>query len=182
MRLSELRKKKKQYFTSRKRRETSIDRSFGTKKAIRYYIEKVYQGIPEKQRKYISEEYDVQRAIDTIVNSIMYMGGQKINPYIAFTSIIKNEKKKGYRGTKEELYKEFRTQESGLYAKYNSYVYRMGESAVNWFIEKGEVSVKGSTIIIDVEMPDKYSGRVFYDGLHLEYDWSGGYFTSAYMY
>lgn len=181
MQLNKLRKRKTQYFRTKKVRQQTIDRSFGSKKAIEYYVKSIYNALPKKDREFLSNDYDIDLAINNLVNSIMYYKDNAVIPYESFQELIRKQKRKGYIGTKEYIYKEFRTQEPELYNKYNSYVYRLGYSAMQWFMDKGNVEVKNSIITVDVELPDKYSGRVFYNTLHLKFERSGGFFMNCYM-
>ena len=168
MPLSELRKKSLQYF-----RKIGIVRGDGRrKKSIEYIVQKSYEALPKGLKKYVE---DPEQAKSAVYNSIMASGSSgEIEPYNALKQYAADRKKKSGDNTKEYIYKRFREELPAVYSKYNSYVYRLGFSAAQYFKEKAELSQDGSIVNVKVKLPKKESG-VVYDYLYINFDFSGDY-------
>ena len=166
--LSELRKKSLQYF-----RKIGIVRGDGRrKKSIEYIVQKSYEALPKNIKKYIE---DAEQVKDNLYNTIMASGKSgEVEPYNALKQYAMDRKKRSGDNTKEYIYKRFRQEVSGVYSKYNSYVYRLGFSSAQYFKEKAELSQDGSIVNVKVKLPEKTSGAA-YDYLYVNFDFSGDY-------
>lgn len=165
---------------------TPQGRSKGT---IEYIVRRSFAALPTRARDYLEKDpQDAERMIRIATNTIMQAGESgKYDPYQAFLKVANKHLKSEYDGTKEEIYRAFRTQRSSLYAKYNSYMYRKGYSSRNYWFDNVELRQEGSTVftscdlpLLEVGKPDKR--RSFYSGLEIVYDFSSGAIEEAIMY
>lgn len=165
MRLSEIRRKKDTYFrkigilTPRGRRKSSIE----------YIVARSYEALPKRFKAVIKNPDQI---IKVLTNMIVQFGEEgKINPYKAFLENARSN----YAGTKEDIYKRFRQEYSDVYNHYNTYVYRLGFSASNYFYTNVKLSQEGSLVTATLQLPKKTTGIV-YNELYIEMDYSGDYF------
>lgn len=145
-----------------------------TLKSIREIVNKAYNLIPTKYRSFIE---DPKQAKTVLTKMIYYDKEKDINPYSAMLQNISHNYEKSGQGTREEIYKMFRTEESQVYNHYNTYVYRLGYSSKKYFMDNVQISQAGSLLSATLELPQKIGG-VSYNVLLIEYDWSSGEFTA----
>lgn len=169
MRLSEIRRKKDTYFkkigilTPRGRRKSSIE----------YIVARSYEALPKKYKSFIESPDQI---IKVLTNMIVQSGEKgQINPYKALLENAKYKYRSSYAGTKEDIYKRFRQEYSDVYNHYNTYVYRLGFSASNYFYTNVKLSQEGSIVTATLQLPKKTTGIV-YNELYIEMDYSGDYF------
>lgn len=151
----------------RKKRETIED-----------IVRKSYQALPQKYKEMIE---DPETIIKATTNIIWVDKGRSISPYAAIKSYAQQRGRMQKMGTKYDLWRAFRTDPStsAVYNKFNSYMYRNGYSARNYWFSNVEIKVERSVIYATCELP-KNSKGVRYDTLEIEFDYSGGEIV-AYM-
>lgn len=172
MPLREIRKKGQSYF-----RNLGIVRK-GRKRAstIEYIVKRAYEALPKNLKKYIENP---KQAITVISRMIIYEGDRlEVEPYKALKQAASYQKKKSGDNTKQFLYTRFRLEEPSIYSHYNTYMYRLGFSARNYFMDNVVIEQDGSIVRAICELPTKVG--VSYNNLELTYDFSGVDF-SAYM-
>lgn len=165
--LNKLKKKPKKYF----RNLGILKKGRRKKSTIRLIVEKSYEALPREFRK--ASAGKKTEFIEIMTNRIWYDVGGEYNVYKALEQATKHEYLHGWGGTLDEVYKRFRTELPSQYAKYYSYVYRLGYSPAKWFFENGSPSLSGSVITVVVELPIKTQGQV-YQYLEVRYDKSSG--------
>lgn len=171
--LSKLRKKTNNYF----KKLGVIEKGRRKKTTIEYIVQRTYESLPKKVKQFIE---DPEQAVKSLTNLIM-AGYDQIDAYKALTENARYNRKKLRYDTREDLWKEFKSKEPALYAKYNSYMYRQGLSAKWYWWEHVEYSVDGSYIYSTCELPKRTNGVVQYEILEINYDYSG-YDMEAYLY
>lgn len=164
LRLSDLRKKSNKYFkkigtfSAKNKRRTSVE----------YIVSRTFEALP----KYLKEalEKDKTQYIQSITNNIIVLGDEnKIDPYKALISIGKFQS--GRTSQAKNVFSRFRNETPEVYSKYNSYMYRLGFSASQYFYSKAEWNSRGSIITINLELPKKDTG-VYYEYLTITLDMS----------
>lgn len=154
-----------------------IDRSFGNRKTIEYIVRRSYEALPKKWKKYLNEK-DAQFSIDRLVDIVSldydteFKHVNATTPYKALLEQAKGRKRQSGDSTKEFIYKLFRTRRPTIYAKYNSYMYRAGYSAVNYFMENAELIKDQSKIEAVLSLPSS-NKLVSYSVLLIQLDRSG---------
>lgn len=163
-----------------KRYYQSVKISAGRKKreTIESIVRKSYESLPKKYKTMIE---DPELIINVTTNLIWADKGIKISPYAAIKSYAQQRGRMQKMGTKYDLWKSFRTdpETSAVYNKFNSYMYRHGYSASNYWFENVELKIERSVIYATCNLPNTGKG-VRYDSLEIEFDYSGGE-ISAYM-
>lgn len=176
LRLSDLRKKSNKWF--RKYGVAHKD-EFASMKAIEYFAKRSYEALPKKDREYLDPEKEL--TVKQTAMTIYHTGDNShMNAYKSMKERIASYKRLNSIGTAEYVYKCFREQRPDVYAKYNSYVYRLGSSAAKWFIANMDYAQEGKVTYIHVKLPVKMSG-VVYNELYIEFDFSGDLINFAQM-
>lgn len=171
--LSKIRRKPKTYF----RNIGTVKKGRRRKSTIEYIIRKTYEALPKGLREYIE---DPEQAIKVLTNMIAVSDmGSNIQPYEALKQTAQYAKRKTGDNTRQFLWNRFRNEESSVYYKFNSYMYRQGLSARNYWFQNVAFDTQGSYIKAYCELPKRAQG-VQYDMLEMEYDFSGQDF-SAYL-
>lgn len=134
-------------------------------KQVRYIVERTIKAMPQSHRKYIDNEV-VKNAL---TQNILLNKEQAIDVHKVLKSTTTLHRRRNYDETHENLFRQFRLEHKQLYNKYNSMMYRSGESAVNFFRENKKTSMQGSTITVEVDLPPETG----YHTLIIEYDYSG---------
>lgn len=171
MPLSKLRRKSNAYFKNLgvvkkgKRRRSTIE----------YIIQRTYESLPSSLRDYIE---DPDQAIQALTNIIAVSDNDtQINPYQALKHTAEYAKRKTGDNTKQFLWNRFRNEESSIYAKFNSYMYRQGLSARNYWFKNVVFENHGSAIHSYCELPIRPKGIQYYM-LEIDYDFSGEQFNA----
>lgn len=145
---------------------------------------KALESLPKWQQEFFDDkEYVIQ--VSSYAHEIGYdinpKTGKRYTPRQFLYEQIKSHVRGSMQMTKREIYTKFRLEETQLYAKYNSYMFRTGNSALQYFIANSKVKVTGSIVSITVPLPK--GKRVSYEELVLEYDYSTSVeaFITAYM-
>jgi len=165
--LNKLKKKPKKYF----RNLGILKKGRRKKSTIRLIVEKSYEALPREYRKAAAGKKT--EFIEIMTNRIWYDIGGEYNVYEALREATKHEYLHGWGGTLDELYRRFRTELPSQFAKYYSYVYRLGYSPAKWFYNNGSPSLSGSVVSVTVELPIKTQGQV-YQYLEIVADMSKG--------
>lgn len=176
LRLSDLRRKKNNYF-----KNIGIFNPEGkTLKQIKYIVERSYDSIPKSLKKYHSKE-DRFQAITVLTHTIKNSGiNNQINSYEAIRENLEKTKKHTGDYTLEFVYREFRNQAQSVYSKYNTYVYRLGQSSSDYFKKNVDYTLNGSVGTFTVDLPFK-EGGIIYETLTIMFDFSGKALISAEM-
>lgn len=169
--LSKIRRKPKSFF----RNIGNIQKGRRRKSTIEYLVKKSYEALPRGLKEYIE---DPEQAVQALTHMIMADGN--INPYKALKESAIYTKRKSGDNTRQFIWNRFRTEESALYNKFNSYMYRQGYSARNYWFDNVGFNKHGSIIESYCELPEKASG-VAYGILEIDYDFSGE-LLEAYLY
>lgn len=145
---------------------------------------KALESLPKWQQEFFDDKEYVIRT-SAYAHDIGYdynpATGKRYTPRQFLYAQIKRHVRSSLQATKREIYKKFRLEETQLYAKYNSYMFRTGNSAQQYFIENSTIKVSGSIVSVTVELPK--GKKVSYSELVLEYDYSTSVeaFITAYM-
>lgn len=134
---------------------------------------KAMESLPKWQQEFFDDkEYVIQTSAyaHDIGYDINPETGKRFTPRQLLYSQIAKHVTHSLQYTKREIYKKFMLEETQLYAKYNSYMFRTGNSALQYFIANSTVKVQGSVVSITVQLPP--GKRVSYKELVLEYDYS----------
>lgn len=75
-------------------------------------------------------------------------------------------------GTKKDIYTKFRNMEPAIYAKFNSYMYRNGFSASQYFYDNVKFKKDKNYITATLILPKAKSGRLSYSELEINYNYS----------
>ena len=176
LRLSDLRKKSNKWF---RKYGVAHKEEFASMKAIEYFAKRSYESLPKRDKEYL--ELDKNLAIKQSAMTIYHSGNAAhMDIYKSMKERVKNYKRLNSIGTAEYIYKAFREQRPDVYAKYNSYVYRLGSSAAKWFIANMDYIQEGKVSYIHVKLPVKMAG-VVYNELYIEFDFSGDLINFAEM-
>lgn len=146
-----------------------------TTEKLKYIVKRSVEALPAKIKKFID---DKEQKIDTTVHMIIAMGEEgQMEPYKAFYQHSQTIRRQKNIGTLEETYRRFRTETPQVYNHYNTYVYRLGFSAKQWYMDNAQVKTDKGITIITVDLPDKARGKK-YEYLEISYDWSSGDFDA----
>lgn len=163
--LSDIRRKKANYFRSLgvvhpgRRRPSTIE----------YIVRRSFEALPKSLKEYIP---DVEQTIQVITNTIIVSGEMgQMQPYDAMRRMAESYRSMEGHTTLAYIYARFR-EDSSLYGRYNSYMYRQGFSASRYFIQNATMTQQGSRAVVVCELPFN-SGRIQYTELLILYDWSG---------
>lgn len=166
LRLSDLKNKSNKWFRDygviHPKNNTSLE-------ALRYMAKRSFEALPPKLRKYLEDEK--ARIIDTTAHAVLVDGENgQWDMYESMLARAKDEYKTSGDQTAEFIYKEFRLQEPALYSKYNSYVYRLGQSASKWFISHFNYTSQCYYLYAEIELPIKTKGKT-YSVLEITFRW-----------
>lgn len=173
MRLSKLKKRSTNFF---KNIGIVTPRDF-SRKQIEYIVNRSFEALPQRAKKFIENR---QQISEVVVNLIMVAGKEgKVNPYEALKQYAEQRKVQKFPRLEfaKMVFKRFREEYPSLYAKYNSYMYRLGYSSANYFYENSEWDNNGSIVTATLELPIKTTGIV-YNTLTITIDASGTFFVA----
>lgn len=158
------RKKKKTLTITQKARIAYNKLSKQLQKEIGYSVVRQYYKLSREERAIArGEEISLWRATSYSIK-IGYnidRDGRKRSAYEMMKESIKTPYKHSKRGTLREYFAEFRDKRPDLYAKYNSYMYRLGFSSANYFYDNAKVESEGGEIVMTLELPKKIGGIVY---------------------
>lgn len=169
---SKIRKKPLSYF----RNFRAVKKGRRKRSTIELIVQRSYEALPKRERAYIQ---DSEQIIKTLTNMIINEPAN-ISPYKALKELAKYEKKRTGDNTKQFVWNRFRNEEPSLYAKFNSYMYRNGYSARNYWFDNVSMDQDGSLINCYCELPG-VGKMVQYNMLEISYDFSGLEFN-AFLY
>jgi len=172
--LSKIKKKPLSYF----RTMGAVKKGKRKRDTIEYIVRKSFEALPKNARDYISDSEEIIKALTNII--ISEGNNSSIQPYKAFTELAKHERRKSGDNTKQFVWNRFKTEQPSLYAKFNSYMYRNGYSARNYWFDNVAMEQNGSIIDCYCELPGA-GKNVQYYMLEINYDFSGQDFN-AYLY
>ena len=173
MQLSKLKQRKTNYF------KKIGNVTFESRKLSDYLAKRTFEALPKRLKEFVKEEK--QQLIKNISHLIGVSGDEGINIYEAMTTYATKRYERTYTNRKQEIWDSFKTMESSVYYKYNSYIYRLGYSASKYWFENVEfTNIEGSLVTARLKLPSKASG-VVYDTLEIIHDFSD-FYTEAMMY
>ena len=172
--LSKLRRKSKSYF----RKIGVVTKGRRKRSTIEYIVRKTYEALPKNLKEYLDNP---EQMISAVSNIIIQQGETaQVKPYEALKQAAEYMKKKSGDNTRQFVWNRFRLEEPTLYAKFNSYMYRQGYSARNYWFENVGIRTEKSWIETVCELPIRDTG-VQYTVLEINYDFSGQV-LQAYLY
>lgn len=112
-------------------------------------LSKIFNALP----KYIREplEEDKNKYISSIARQMMEIE-KSFQPYKIFKQISDFQSRRSPFAS--NIYSRFRNEKPQVYAVYNSYMYRRGYSAAQYFYKNAEYSSEGSIIDVYLDLPD----------------------------
>lgn len=155
---------------SRKRKKQNL--------TLREMIERDINRLPQWRRKYLFEteaqkEYVIRNMLYSVIDAKKQ--NKKVNIYKALFQQTQEGVSAGRskrEGTLRDIYRAFRTQEVSLYRYYNTFMYRKGKSAAQYFYnpDNSTITDKHYTTVVELELPQ--GGKNYkYDKLVIEYNW-----------
>ena len=163
IRLSDLKSKKNAYF----KRLGQINSSAG-RYTVRYIVRRSLEALPKADKKFIEDTKQLEK---TLTNLGM-VTDEPIDVYKAVKSYSSQQQYKSGYPRKRELFQRFKNEYPELFSKYNSYMYRHGFSASNYYFEHAKLSWGPSEVTATVELPSVTS-VVKYGILELTEEYSG---------
>lgn len=163
IRLSDLKSKKNAYF----KRLGQINSSAG-RYTVRYIVRRSLEALPKADKKFIEDTKQLEK---TLTNLVM-VTDEPIDVYKAVKSYSSQQQYKSGYPRKRELFQRFKNEYPELFSKYNSYMYRHGFSASNYYFEHAKLSWGPSEVTATVELPSVTS-VVKYGILELTEEYSG---------
>ena len=148
-------------------------------------IKKALYRLPQWRRKYIFETKEQENLIiEKMLYSVKEAERQrtKVNIYKAFYQQSSYGVRPKREGTLRDIFKAFKEQDNMLYNKYNSYMYRAGYSAANYFynVDNAQIDDQGYTTVVQLELPP--GKDTSYTTLVIEYNWQDSEIINAEMY
>lgn len=145
---------------------------------LRERIERDIERLPKWRRKYLFEteaqkEYLIRNMLYSVVDA--KRNKKKVNIYKALYQQTQEGISSGRskrEGTLRDIYRAFRTQEVSLYRYYNTYMYRKGQSAAQYFYnpENSTITDRQYTTVVELDLPR--GGKNYkYNKLVIEYNW-----------
>ena len=161
MRSSRRRKKGKVYYS-----RLQLQRGRKKRETIEKILKKTAKFLPKKLQDYVDND------IIKFFTNIIYIDSYK--KFDVYTGLMKQAKQKyshSWQGTKEDLYRRFRTspETQPIYNKFNSYMFRNGYSARNWWFQNVQFTGESSWTLSTCELP-RLSKGVHYDTLEINYN------------
>lgn len=181
-------RKKQKYLTKRDlvrknsafyRKGGDIDIGRRREETIEYIVRRSFEAMPKAMQQEFSD-YDKELNIKNLARTMFADKSKKINAYKILLNIAEYKKNARGGGTLELIWGEFKVQRPDVYSHYNTYVYRLGHSPKQWFMDNAEHDQKGKYVDVSLSLPDK-AGGIIYDTLELTFDFSGGEITDAYI-
>jgi asparagine synthetase A len=147
--------------------------------SIEEIVRKIYDSL-KKEEKYFIE--DAEQSIMVLSHTIMVDGEEgRVNPYATLIKNSESNARSEHRDTFRVIWEAFKAEKQALYNKYNSYMFRRGYKSTQYFFENATLSQDGSLWTADLELPKAPFGKISYETLSIEYDFSGNYITEAFM-
>lgn len=153
-------------------------------KDVRKYVERRLNKLPAWRRKYIYEtkaqkEYVLRNMVWQVEDAIRT--GKNVNVYNAFMQQSSQGVRAHREGTLRDVFKSFKREESILYNKYNSYMYRAGYKATEYFYnpDNSTINDEGYFTTIQLELPS--GKRESYTFLNITIDWRENEIVNADM-
>lgn len=161
MRSNRRRKKDRVYYT-----KLELRRGRKKKSTIEKLVSEVAKHLPKLYQEFIDPSI-----IKSLTNQIWVDSFRSFPVYSQLYENAKSAYKHSWTGTKNWLYKIFRTdaQTSSMYNKYNSYMYRNGYSASKYWFNNVDMEEDGEWILTTCELP-KLTKGVHYEVLEFNYN------------
>lgn len=139
------------------------------RKSIEKYVSRTFEALPKYIKNVLID--DKEKYISSLVNQIMQSGESgEIRPYTALSQVGRMLSRRTTQAV--SIFSRLRNEEPSLYAKYNSYMYRRGESGSQYFYKNAKFKAYGSLVEVTVELPKNLNGKS-YDYLTIKLDFSG---------
>lgn len=155
-------------------RKSRVKKRKNRRLTVREKVAREIEALPKYLKQAIEEDKD--QLIKIISNQIKegydkdQITGKRYTPKQIIRNYARGEARRQGIGTIREMYRLFRESyfTRGVYAKYNSYMYRKGYSASQYFYANAETDVDGSVVKVTVSLPE--GGK--YETLEIYYDYS----------
>lgn len=158
--MKNLRRYRKKYKRRNYRRDINLkDKDFLT---LSQEIANIFDILPKYIREPLKE--DKFKYTNALAKEMLLNQEKIFNPYKVFKQIA--EKQSGRTINALQMYARFRNEVPDVYALYNSYMYRRGYSAAQYFYKNAEFEGEGSNVDITLELPEggKYKQlKIFMD-------------------
>lgn len=157
MRLTKLKKRSSNFF----KKIGKVSPIEYSREEIRYITNRSYEALTKSEKKFIDNK---EQIIETIVNQIMVAGEvADFNPYTMLKQFSEQQQMAKYPRLEfaKNVFRMFREYYNALYAKYNSYMYRLGYSGANYFYDNAKWSSIGSVVTATLILPEKFTGKVY---------------------
>lgn len=157
-------------------KNTLLSKKVKKSKTLKHRVEEAYKKSAKWVKAIIGEDYKI--AINQIIHSIK-MGyninpqtKERLSPKRLFIAQAKSRARHLNIETKQFIFRNFRELEPAVYAKYNSYMYRNGYSASQYFYENVTLKKDKSMVTATLPLPKAKPGRFSYGELEITYDYS----------
>lgn len=173
MRSNRRRKKGKRFYT-----KLEITRGRKSKKTIEKMLREAKKYMKKKYQPYIDEAM-----IKRFTNQIWVDTDIKFKVIERLENYAYQQRYHAAADRKEDIYKQFRTdpRTSSIYNKYNSYMFRNGYSARNYWFNNVTLDWEENFVFAYCELP-KLSKGVHYGMLEINQQLTGGNEFEAYLY
>lgn len=179
MQLNDLKKKSNNYF----KRLGAISPKGKNKKAIEYIIQRTYESLPKKIRKFIK---DPALTLKITANRVYQAGKSGFDVRGSLVELARHSRRAAWYETKQEIWSAFKEQETTIYFRYNSYMSRNGYKSTSYWFDNVTIRQDGVLITTICELPyfadPLHRRRVKYQALEIRYDISSGVVKSAYLF
>lgn len=173
MRSSRRRKKGRVYYTN-----LEITRGRKSKKTIEKLLKEARKYLKKKYQPYIDEAM-----IKRFTNQIWVDTDVKFKVVERLQNYAEQQRYHAAAKRKEDIYRQFRTdpRTKPVYDKFNSYMYRNGYSARNYWFNNVMLSWEENFVFATCELPALSKG-IHYDVLEIDQQLTGGSEFEAYLY
>lgn len=144
---------------------------------IRDEIINTYTTLPKWAKKVLKE--DRFKYANSITAQIMQSDEERFKPYTILKQIATTLS--GRTPQALAIYSTLRNEAPSIYSRYNSYMYRQGLSASEYFYKNAEYEGRGSIVTVSVNLPEN-GKRVIYSTLEIVIDMSKSLIIDINMY
>lgn len=139
------------------------------RESIEKYVNKTFESLPKYIQNSLQE--DKYQNIQAVVNNIIATGEAGVTkPYKALYQLgLRNSRRTKQAKT---IFSRFRDEQPSVYAKYNSYMYRLGYSSADYFYKNAEYEGIGSVVTVTLDLPKNMNG-IFYELLTIKLNMTG---------
>lgn len=178
LRLSNLKKRKKQFFKNLGTIRTD-NKSYKTLELI---ARKSYEAIPSRLKRYIDNPEEKIKFAARLAHYNM----EGFDFYKALVKTAEGNPRYSWHTNRETIWNAFKSQKPELYMRYISYMARRGIAGTTYWYDHVEFSHAGSVVytMLSLDTNSSYDvnkAKVIYQELFIDYDHSGGIIVDAGM-